>query len=168
MSAIEATPTGVVVRTAVKAADYDRHFAAKVQGKAHVAVVYNAGEATSEAAAKAALAELSNTGKIAGFAHDEELVAYPGADVLAAEVRSKSYSVVVLAPALGSEMPGLAHALDGIAVLTVALDPADVSRGAVFGVDVASGTPKMTIAQAQARRQDVAFEASLLKLANVL
>ncbi len=151
----------------VKAADYDRHFAAKVSGKVHVAVVYNAGEPASEAAARGVVKELAVTGKIAGFEHDEALIAYPGADPLAAEVRAKSLSIVVLGPDLSAEMEKLAHALDGIAVLTVALDPDDVGRGAVFAVDVRSGKPKITIAQAQARRQDVAFEASLLTLAKV-
>lgn len=161
------TPATSLVPFLVKAADYDRHFASKAGGRVEVLVTFNAGEPTSHAMANEIAKELGRAGKIAGFSHDERVEPYTGAEALAAEVRSTQTAIVVVSTRLGGEAPAIAHELDGIDVLTIAADPDDVARGIVVGLDQRAAKPKIVVRLAQARRQDVAFEASFLALARI-
>lgn len=161
------TPASTLVPALVKATAYDRQFSSKAAGRVRIYVVYNSGESSSERAAQDLLRELAKLPKIAGLAHDENAVAFAGAYTLAASVRSEQISVVILSTGLSGEVASVAHELDGIDVLTAALDPDDVARGIVFGVDATGGKQKLVVKLAQARRQNVAFEASLLSLARV-
>ena len=162
-----ATPATALVPFLVKAADYDRHFASKAGGRVEVLVTFNAGEPTSYAMANEIAKELGRGGKIAGFSHDERVEPYSGAEALAAEVRSTQTAIVVVSTRLGGEAPAIAHELDGIDVLTVAAEPDDVARGIVLGLDQRAAKSKIVVRLAQARRQDVAFEASFLALARI-
>lgn len=157
----------VLVRTVTKAAEYDRHLAARANGHVRTMIVFRSGDAASEKTAHDLARFFGSTEKIAGWAHEESVDRYSGANALAAEIRSQQVSIVVLSTGLGDEAPAIAHELDGIDVLSVAVDPDDVPKGIVFGVDARAGSPTLVIRLAQARRQNVAFEASLLKLARI-
>jgi hypothetical protein len=156
-----------LVSFVVKAESYDRHFGSRANGHVHTLVVYKDGSAPSVTAARALVSALANTEKIGGLAHDQRAVPYEGANALASEIRSEQIAIVIISSELGSEAGAIAHELDGIDTLSVAVDPDDVPKGIVFGVDTRAGKPTLVVRLAQARRQNVAFEASLLKLARV-
>ncbi|MGH7282649.1 MAG: YfiR family protein [Polyangiaceae bacterium] len=162
-----ATPASSLVPFVTRAADYDRHFVARAGGRLEILVTFNASESTSEVAAKEVASAFGKAEKIAGLAHDERVEPYVGAESLAAETRSTQTAIVIISTGLGGEVRAIAHALDGIDVLTVALDPDDVSRGIVLGLDTREAKPKILVRLAQARRQDVAFEAAFLSLARI-
>ncbi len=151
----------------VKVADYDRHFVARANGRVRVLVVYRDGDSASVSTAREIVADLGKTVKIAGLAHDERTILYEGPNALASQIRSEQTSIVIISTGFGDEAVAIAHELDGIDTLSVAVDPDDVSKGIVFGVDARAGKPTLVIRLSQARRQNVAFEASLLKLARI-
>ncbi len=157
----------VFVPLVVKAADYDRHFAARANGRVHTLVIYRDGDIASVTDAHDLVTELGKSQKIGGLAHDERAVPYQGANALAAEIRSEQIAIVIISRNLSNEAGAIAHELDGIDTLSVAVDPDDVSKGIVLGVDARAGKPKLVVRLAQARRQNVAFEASLLRLARI-
>lgn len=156
-----------LVSFVVKAADYDRHFVTRANGHLHTLVVYKDGNAPSVSTARDVVSALAMTEKIAGLAHDQRAVPYEGANALASEIRSEQIAVVIISSGLGSEATAIAHELDGIDTLSVAVDPNDVPKGIVLGVDARTGKPTLVVRLSQARRQNVAFEASLLKLARI-
>lgn len=151
----------------VKAADYDRHLGARANGRVHTLVVYKDGDAASVGEAHDLVVELGKSQKIGGLAHDEHAVPYQGANALASEIRAEQISIVIISKHLSSEAAAIAHELDGIDTLSVAVDPDDVSNGIVLGIDARAGKPRLVVRLAQARRQNVAFEASLLRLARI-
>ncbi|MEO8878435.1 MAG: YfiR/HmsC family protein [Polyangiaceae bacterium] len=157
----------VLVPAMVKVADYDRHFLARANGLVRTLVIFHEGDLASEKSAIEIVSVLAKTGKIAGLAHEERAEPYPGANALASQIRSEQSAILVLATGFGNDAPAIAHELDGIDVLSVAVDADDVPKGIVFGVDARAGKSTLVIRLAQARRQNVAFEASLLKLARI-
>jgi hypothetical protein len=157
----------VLVPLVVKVADYDRHFAERANGNVRVLVVYRDGDAASVSEARDIVAVFENTEKIGGLAHQERSVAFVGANALASRIREDQISIVILSKGLGSEAAGIAHELDGIDTLSVSVDPVDVLHGIVLGVDVIGGKATLVVRLAQARRQNVAFEAAFLKLARI-
>lgn len=162
-----ATPSSALAPFVVKAADYDRHFVARAGGRVEILVTFNSGDAASETAAKNIARDLGSAGKIAGLAHDELVEPYAGAEALAAEIRATQTAILVVSTGLAGEIHSIAHELDGIDVLSVAVDPEDVARGIVLGLDTRGAKPKIVVRLTQARRQEVAFEASFLSLARI-
>ena len=104
---------------------------------------------------------------IAGIPHDETIYAYDSAAGLAATCRAKRASIVFISTGFSGDVGDIRYALDGIDVLSVASNPDDVARGLVLGFDLVGSKPKLLIHLGQARRQNVAFMADLLKLAKV-
>lgn len=161
------TQPSALVPFFVKAADYDRHFASKAGSRVQVLVTYNAWNNASESTARDLAKNLGNIAKIAGLSHDDHVEPYAGAEALAIEVRATQTAIVIVSSGLGGEAASIAHELDGIDVLSVAVDPDDVARGIVLGLDARDAKPKILVRLGQARRQDVAFEASFLALARI-
>jgi hypothetical protein len=151
----------------VKVADYDRHFVARANGRVHTLVVYRDGDAASVSTARDLIAELGKSQKIGGLAHDERAVPYENANALASEIRAEQIAIVIISTGLSNEAGAIAHELDGIDTLSVAVDPDDVKQGIVFGVDARGGKSTLVVRLTQARRQNVAFEAALLRLARI-
>ena len=151
----------------VKVAGYDRHFVGRANGHLRAVVVYRDGDVASVSTARETVRVLEKTGKISGLAHEQRAIQYAGANALATQVREGQTALVIVSTGLSAEATAIAHELDGIDVLSVAIDPDDVSSGIVFGVDARAGKPTLVVRLAQARRQNVAFEASLLKLARI-
>ncbi len=156
-----------LVSLLVKAVDYDRHFAARANGRVHTLVVYRDGDIASVSTAHDLVTELQKSQKIGGFVHDEHSIPFENANALAAQIRSEQIAIVIISRNLSSEASAIAHALDGIDTLSVAVDPDDVSQGIVLGFDARNGKSTLMVRLAQARRQNVAFEASLLRLARI-
>jgi hypothetical protein len=151
----------------VKVADYDRHFVERANGKVRTLVVYRDGDTASVTNAREIVHVFEKTGKIRGLSHVERAIPYVGANALASRIRDDQIALVIISTGLGSETAAIAHELDGIDTLSVAVDPDDVPNGIVFGVDARAGKSTLVVRLAQARRQNVAFEAAFLKLARI-
>jgi hypothetical protein len=151
-----------------KVVAYDGSFTARAGGHALVLIVIRAGDADSERLGERMLAELRVLAAIGGLPHAEELVRYSSAGALGEFIKVRGADVVYLSTALEGELAAIAHALDGISVLSVGVNAAYVPRRAVLGFDVESGKPKLVVNLGQARRQAVAFPPELLTLARVI
>jgi hypothetical protein len=162
-----AVPVTLQAELVAKVASYDRNLAARAGDRVHVLIVVNAKSDASTSFAKHMTSALGGVDKIGGLPHDETTAPFGGAKALADTCRSKRIAIVYLAPGLADEVPGIRSALDGVNVLSVAADAAEVQRGIVLGFDLVSGKPKIVVHLGQAKKQDVAFKAELLKLAKV-
>jgi hypothetical protein len=110
---------------------------------------------------------LRDRAEIGGLSHDETTLVYSDAATLAGVIRSRKIAIVYFTPGLRGEIPAIASALSGINVLSVAAQADYVPKGAVLGFDLVSGKPKLAVNLPQAKRQDVAFRAEVLKLMRV-
>lgn len=161
-------PVGLQAELLAKVAAYDRNLAARAGDKVHVLIVVKPGDSDSASVAARMESALRGLGAIGGLAHDVTTVSWAGADALARRVKASRIAIVYLAPGFRDECDALAGALTGASVLTVGALADFVPRGVVLGFDLVSGKPKMVINLRQARRQNVAFRAEVLKLAKVL
>lgn len=134
----------------------------------HVLIVVKPKDDASSRFGKNMESALGGVDKIGGLPHDESTLAFGGARALADTCRAKKIAIVYLAPGLGEQIPAIRQALDGVSILSVAAVAAEVPKGIVLGFDLVSGKPKIVVHLGQAKRQDVAFRAELLKLARVL
>jgi hypothetical protein len=161
-------PIGLQAELVAKVVSYDRNFAARAGERAHVLLVTRSGDAESVRTAAHMESALRDIKELGGLPHDEATVAYGGAKVLVEAVRARRIAVVYLTPGLGGEVSQIAEALAGTSVLTVGATSDFVPRGAVLGFDVVSGRPKLVVNLTQAKKQDVAFKAEVLKLMRVI
>jgi len=151
-----------------KVVAYDRNFAARARGRATVLVLVRSGSAESERVGEQIRGELAVLSEFGGLPHAEETVRYASKGAVAELCKSRRASVLYVSLGLSDEMSGIAGALDGVSILSVAASPGDVERRAVLGFDAESGRPKLVIHLEQARRQAVAFKPEVLKLARVV
>jgi hypothetical protein len=163
-----AVPAGLQAELIAKVAPYDKNFAARASDRVHVLVVTRSGDADSERTANQLTAALRDVKDIGGLPHDEATLAFSGAQALADAVRARRASIVYLTPGLTSEIEGIRDALSGISVLSVGAVADYALRGAVLGFDLVSGKPKIVCNLTQAKKQDVAFKAEVLKLMRVI
>jgi hypothetical protein len=160
-------PVALQAELMTKVAAYDKNLTTRAGDRVHVLIVTNAKDDASGRFGKSMESALGGVDKIAGLPHDEVTTAYTGARTLADTCKAKHIAIVYLAPGLGGEVQAIKGALDGVSVLTVAALATEVPKGIVLGFDLVSGKPKIVVHLGQARRQDVAFKAELLKLARV-
>jgi hypothetical protein len=151
-----------------KVVAYDRNFAARANGRATVLVLVRGGDAESERIGEQIREELAVLKDFGGLPHVEETVRYTSKRAVADVCKSRAASVLYVSVGLSDEMSGIAAALDGVSILSVAATPGDVARRAVLGFDAESGRPKLVIHLDQARRQNVAFRPEVLRLARVV
>ena len=151
----------------VKLAPYDRHFAERAQERVHVLVVVNADDAESRHSAELLSGALAQLDRIGGLPHDEAVLPFQGAMSLAAACRERRVSIVYVSSGLSGQIPDIRGALDGIDVLSASAVPDYVPQGIVLGFEASSGHPKLTLNLAQARKQNVALAASVMKLMKV-
>lgn len=164
----EATvPVALQAELVAKVASYDRNLAARAGDRVHVLILVNAKSDASNSFAKHMTSALGGVDKIGGLPHDETTAPFGGAKALADTCRTKHIAIVYLAPGLTDEVPAIRSALEGVNVLSVAADAAEVPKGIVLGFDLVSGKPKIVVHLGQAKKQEVAFKAELLKLAKV-
>jgi hypothetical protein len=104
---------------------------------------------------------------VGNLPHEEQIVTYSSASALAELVRAKRAAIVYLGPGLDKHVPPIRDALSSLDVLSVGAIPSYVPAGIVLGFDLVSGRPKLLIQLSQARRQNVAFPASVLNLMKV-
>lgn len=161
-------PVRLQAELLAKVVAYDRNFLARTHGRALVLVVVKPGDAESARLGEQIHDELGVLDQFGGLPHSEEVVVYSARRALTELVKSRGAAVVYLSGALGEEIPGIASSLAELSVLSVAVTPAYVPKGAVLGFDAEAGRPKLVVNLAQARLQKVAFKPELLKLARVI
>jgi hypothetical protein len=162
-----AVPVALQAELVAKVASYDRNLGARAGDRVHVLIVVKPKDDSSNRFAKSMESALGGVDKIGGLPHDETTTTFSGARALADACRAKHISIVYVAPGLGDDVPAIKAALDGVNVLSVAAVASEVPKGIVLGFDLVSGKPKIVVHLTQAKRQDVAFKAELLKLARV-
>jgi hypothetical protein len=163
-----AVPLRLQAELLSKVAGYDRGFPARAHGKALVFVLVKSADTESVRTGKQFHAELGALPQIGGLPHNEEIVDYRSARALAELCKQRGAAVVYISVGLADEMEGIASALDGVSILSVAAAASYVTKRSVLGFDAESGHPKLVVHLDQARRQKVAFKAELLKLARVI
>lgn len=160
-------PTGAQAELVGKLAGFDRNFAARAGNKAVIILAAMPGDADSMSAAlemKAAFARLPTVGNLP---HEEQVVTQGSPAALADVVRAKHAAIVYFGPGFEKQIPAIRDALSSLDVLSVGAIPSYVPSGIVLGFDLVSGRPKLLIHVVQARKQKVAFPASVLSLMKV-
>lgn len=160
-------PTSAQAELIAKLAGFDRNFAARAGSKAVIILAAMPGDADSMSAAlemKAAFARLPTVGNLP---HEELVVTQSSPAALADLVRAKRAAIVYLGPGFEKQIPAIRDALSSLDVLSVGAIPSYVPTGIVLGFDLVSGRPKLLIHVVQARKQKVAFPASVLSLMKV-
>jgi hypothetical protein len=160
-------PLGLQVELLAKVAAYDKNLSKRAGDRVKILIVEKKGNADSNRAVAQIQTALSDTAAIAGLPHQEVVVRYAGATALAAAVRSERAAIVFLTVGFVDDIEAIRAALDGLDVLSVAVMPGYVPRGIVLGFDLVSGKPKLLVHLSQAKRQNVAFSADVLKLMRV-
>lgn len=161
-------PPSIQAELLVKVAAYDRNFAARAGARAAVLIVVKPGDDDSARAGAALAKALGAQPALAGLPHDETTLAIADAATIVKTSKARRAAIVYLAPGYADEeMAAMAKAFAGADVLTVASVARFVPRGVVLGFDLVSGKPKLLVHLAQARRQNVAFGAEILKLMQV-
>jgi YfiR/HmsC-like len=151
-----------------KAAAYDRGFAARARGRVLVFVVVKTNDPESARVGEQIMSELGVLEHIGGLPHSEELIRHTSPGALAELCKTRLPAIVYLSTNLGDQVEQIADALDGLSILSVAVSASYVPKRAIFGFDSESGKPKLLVNLGQARRQQVAFRAELLRLARVI
>jgi len=160
-------PAAAQAELIAKLVGFDRNFAARAGGKAIIVIAAMAGDAESMSAALEMKAALSRLPTVGNLPHEELVVTYSNAAALAQAVRSKRAALVYLGPGFDKQISAIREVLSSLDVLSVAAIPGYVPAGIVLGFDLVSGRPKLLIQIVQARKQNVAFPASVLSLMKV-
>lgn len=161
-------PTNVQAELLVKVAGFDRNYKARAGAKAIILLAAAPGDAGSERAVLEMKSALARVPTIADLPHEEQIVKSSSAAVIAAAARERKAAIVYLGPGYAGQTAALRDAFSSLNVLTVGGVPDYVPSGAVvLGFDLVSGRPKLLVHIQQARKQRVAFPASLLNLMKI-
>lgn len=163
-AADEELPSSLAAQLLWKIAAFDKGSAARRAARPRVLVVHRRDDERSIRSANQIAAALVDTEPGAQV----EIVAYGTAAALLAAVDARLASIVVLTPGLEGDGPDIAAAAAGKDVLTLATTGTLVERGAVAGVELRSGKPKVVVHLSRARAQGVTFRAELLSLARIV
>jgi hypothetical protein len=151
-----------------KVAGYDRNLKERAGAKVRVVVSYKQGDAESEASNARMKHALGQLPQIAGLPHTVVGVPYQGADSLRKEVQDNGAAIIYLTAGLEPQVKEIAARLSGTSVLTACGVMSYVWKGAVLGLGMQSGKPKLYINLPQAKRQEVSFETRVLSLAEIV
>ncbi|MEO8905160.1 MAG: YfiR family protein [Polyangiaceae bacterium] len=160
-------PSAVQAELTAKVAGYDRNFSARAGDKAVILLVAMPDDAESMRAALELKGALSRLPSVGDLPHEEQIVTFSNAATLADTVRARKAAIVYFGPGFAKQIPAVRDALSSLDVLTVAAVPDYVPPGIVLGFDLVSGRPKLLINIPQARKQHIAFPASVLNLMKV-
>jgi hypothetical protein len=160
-------PAAAQATLLAKLVGFDRNFAARAGGKAVILLAAMPGDPESNGAALEMKAALSRLPKVGDLPHEEHIVPFAGAAALADLVRSKKACIVYFGPGFDEQITALRDAFSSLNVLSVGAVPSYVPGGIVLGFDLVSGRQKLLIHIVQARKQSVAFPASVLNLMKV-
>lgn len=162
-----AVPPDTQAQLLAKLVGFDRNFKARAGDKAVVLLVAMPGNADSMRSALEMKAALELLPRLGDLPHEEQIVLHNGTAALVDTVRSKRAAIVYFGPGFDKQMPALGEAFSSVNVLTVGAVSSYVPAGVVLGFDLVSGRPKLLVHVVQARKQNVSFPASVLKLMKV-
>jgi hypothetical protein len=157
-------PYGLQAELLFMIAGHDRNLPARAGAQVLTLVVAKPGDEAAHAVAQFKAAA-SGKATVGGLPHVVEVAPYSSATALAQACRSKSVSILYLAPGFtGAEATAIAKALEGESVLSVSAAPGLVKNGIVLGFDLVAGRPKLLVDLNQAAKQKVAFGSDVLSL----
>jgi hypothetical protein len=113
-------------------------------------------------------ASFGRIAQIAGLAHEEVIINWSTASALVEEVKRRGLFAVYLTPGLSAEMSIISRALEGAPIVTVGALDSYVTAGAILGFELVSGRPKMVLNLVQAKKQGVAFRATVMRLMRIV
>lgn len=161
-------PPSIQAELLVKVAAYDRNFVARAGARALVIIAIKPSDDDSARLGAAMQKSLAGLATIAGLPHEEVALVAGDAGSIAAAAKARRAAIVYVSSGYSDEdAVAIARAFDGVDVLTVASVARYVPKGVVLGFDLVSGKPKLLVHLGQARRQNVAFGAEILKLMQV-
>lgn len=160
-------PASVQAQIITRILPFERSFAAKSGSSVVIVIVERSKDADSASASIQLAKALDDIGSVGGRALRVQTVPYASATSLVAESKKRGALVVYVTPGLAGEVPAIASAFVESGVLTVAAVESYVSRGAVLGIEVADGKPRMSINLSQAKKQKLDFPSAVLKLARI-
>jgi len=160
-------PFGVQADLIAKVASFDRNFAARSGARALVLVMQMPNDAESAAAALELKSALSRVPTVGDRPHEEQIVTYSSPAALAELVKVRKACIVYFGPGFAKELSVIRSSSSNTSLLTVGATPDYVEAGIVLGFDLVSGRPKLLINLEQARKQQVDFPASVLRLMKV-
>lgn len=160
-------PVNVQAQILARILPFERGFQGRAGASVVVLIVRRRTDPDSSSTALQMMKALSDIGAIADKPLTPTVIDYASASALGTECKARRAMVLYLTPNLSSEIGGIASALVGSAILSVAAVESDVARGAVLGIEVSAGKPRMSINLAQARAQKLDFPSQLLKLARI-
>lgn len=161
-------PAALQVKLLVKVAGYDKNLPARAGEKVRVLVVLKEGNADAKRIASQVIAALAEEKEIAGKSIETSSSSFSDAAALKKTIQSQKLAIVYLTPGFGSsDVEAIAEELSGVDVLTAAAVPTTVPKGIVLGFDLVSSKPKILVNLTQAKKQNVALAAEVLKLAKV-
>jgi hypothetical protein len=171
--AAAASPSGVEVPSRIqasltaKAAPFDRSLAIRAGIRVVVLVIARRRDAESQKVADEFEESMLAEGEVANLPVRTMRIDLEAPDRIVAEILSRRPTIVFFSAGFAEEMPALATALSGVDVLTVAAEASAVAGGACLGFRLVSGKPHVLINLQQSRKQNVHFQAALLRLSTV-
>ncbi len=167
LAAAPTAPIPVQAKIIARILPFERNFAARAKGAVAVLVVEKSADPESASAAKQMQKALIDGGNIGALPVQVHAHTFAGASALLAQCKQKGALVAYLCPGLAAELGTISTILKGTGVLSVAAVEGDVPKGAVLGVEVVDGKPRMSINLAQAKAQSLDFPSAVLKLARI-
>jgi hypothetical protein len=161
-------PLDLQAKLTAKVAMYDRNLASRAGAEVITLIVATRGVAESERAATHLQSVFQSIDKLAGKPHKVSAYWYQGAAKLAADCQSRHAAIVYITPGFDQELGAIRKHLTGVSILSIGVDPASVANGVVLGFKLVDAKPKVIVNLGQAKRQNVAFSAALLQLAEVI
>ena len=146
---------------------YDRNFPVRAGRIARVILVIKRDNADSARVASQMQSALKPIAQIGGLPHEEIIITFAGAAPLAEQIKTSGAAAVFFGPGFDDDVDAIRSALEGQDVLTAGSVPEYVPHGIVLGFDIVSGSPKLLVHLTQARRQNVALRADLLRMARI-
>ena len=151
-----------------KLAGYDRNMRARAGDRIRVAMLINPSDTDSVRVGKEMSHALGQIAEIAGLPHEELSIAYTTAETLPEACATRRIAILYVTPGFDNDAVKISQALRGTDVLTVSAVARYVPRGIVVGFDAVGGQPRMLVHLPQAKAQHVDFQATLLKLMQVV
>lgn len=167
VAASATVPAKVQAQLLARILPYERGFQRHPPPRVKILVARRGDDDESAADAHHMRRALLDISKVAGRPIDIESTTFETAPALRAQANASGAAIVYISSGLGHDVPALARAFAGSGVLTMSADEGDVARGAVLGIALDNGKPRIGINLKQARAQNLDFPAALLKLARV-
>ena len=160
-------PANIQARILTLLVANERNFAKRASHEVVIHLVEVPGDHDSQHAVQQMRAKLADMGDLDGRRIQVEIVQFADAQSLVASSRAKNVNALYISPGMGNHVAAIARALGGTGILSFAAVESYVQLGAVVGVSIISGRPKMSINLAQARSQGLDIPSAILALAKV-